>query len=369
LDFGFFNNRLSGTVDVYKNLTQDLLLKFPVPGSGYGFQYRNMGETQNTGVEATLNFAAIEKKNFGLNFSVNVGINKNRINSLGLMDNFGAKTGWASTDIAGNDYLVNVGSPIGLMYGFQSDGRYEVSDFDFDTATQKYTLKAGVANGIDIMGTEMKPGMMKLKNTDGSVDNKVTASDQKVIGDANPKHTGGLVINANAYGFDLSAAFNWSVGNDIYNANKAEFGTANRNGQYKNLSTDMADGVRWTNINPSTGELISDPAELEALNANTTMWSPYMQRFFFTDWAVEDGSFFRLNTLTLGYTTPESLTSRLGATKLRFYFTATNVFIITNYSGPDPEVSTVRRTPLTPGVDYSAYPRSRQLVFGLNLNF
>ena len=369
LDFGFFKNRLSGTLDVYKNLTQDLLLRFPVGGSGYDFQYRNMGETQNTGVEATLNFTAVEKKNFGLNFSVNIGVNKNRINSLGLMDNFGAKSGWASTDIAGDDYLVNIGSPIGIMYGYQSDGRYEVSDFDYDAGTGKYTLKAGVANGVDIMGTEMKPGMMKLKNTDGSADNKVTASDQKAIGDANPKHTGGLVINANAYGFDLSAAFNWSVGNDIYNANKAEFGTANRNGQYKNLSTEMADGTRWTNINPDTGELVTNPTDLEALNANTTMWSPYMQRFFFTDWAVEDGSFFRLNTLTLGYSTPEALTSKLGASKLRFYLTATNVFIITNYSGPDPEVSTVRRTPLTPGVDYSAYPRSRQLVFGLNLNF
>ena len=114
---------------------------------------------------------------------------------------------------------------------------------------------------------------------------------------------------------------------------------------------------------------MTNPTDLAALNANTTMWSPYMQKFMFTDWAVEDGSFFRLNTLTLGYSTPEALTSKLGVSKLRFYFTATNVFIITNYSGPDPEVSTKRKSPLTPGVDYSAYPRSRQLVFGLNLNF
>ncbi|WP_264531209.1 SusC/RagA family TonB-linked outer membrane protein [Flavobacterium sp. N502540] len=365
LDFGFFKNRLNGTFDVYKNVTKDLLIEFPVGGTGYKTQFRNMGETQNTGFEATLNFIAIEKKNFGLSFSVNVGMNKNRINSLGVMDNFGTNTNWASTDV-GNDYVVNVGSPMGLMYGYQSDGRYEVSDFDY--AGGKYTLKAGVVDASSVVGA-LQPGMMKLKNTDGSADNKVTASDQKVIGNSNPKHTGGLVINANAYGFDLSAAFNWSVGNDIYNANKAEFSTANRNGQYKNLSTEMADGKRWTNLDPASGQLVTDPAALEALNANTTMWSPYMQKFMFTDWAVEDGSFFRLNTLTLGYSTPQALTSKLGVSKLRFYFTATNVFVITNYSGPDPEVSTRRKTPLTPGVDYSAYPRSRQLVFGLNLNF
>ncbi|MEG2102560.1 MAG: SusC/RagA family protein, partial [Flavobacterium sp.] len=317
------------------------------------------------GFEATVNFIAIEKKNYGLNFSVNVGVNKNRINSLGVMDNFGVNTNWASTDI-GNDYAVNVGSPMGLMFGYQSAGRYEVSDFDY--VGGKYILKSGVADATSVIGA-LQPGMMKLKNTDGSADNKVTASDQTIIGNSNPKSTGGLVINANAYGFDLSAAFNWTIGNDIYNANKAEFSTSNRNGQYKNLSTEMADGVRWTNLDPASGQLVTDPAQLETLNANTTMWSPYMQKFMFTDWAVEDGSFFRLNTLTLGYSTPESFTSKLGVSKLRFYFTATNVFIITNYSGPDPEVSTKRKTPLTPGVDYSAYPRSRQLVFGLNLNF
>lgn len=365
LDFGFFKNRLNGTFDVYKNVTKDLLIEFPVGGTGYKTQYRNMGETQNTGFEATVNFIAIEKKNYGLNFSVNVGVNKNRINSLGVMDNFGVNTNWASTDI-GNDYAVNVGSPMGLMYGYQSAGRYEVSDFDY--VGGKYTLKSGVADATSVLGA-LQPGMMKLKNTDGSADNKVTASDQTIIGNSNPKSTGGLVINANAYGFDLTAAFNWTIGNDIYNANKAEFSTSNRNGQYKNLSTEMADGVRWTNLDPASGQLVTDPAQLEALNANTTMWSPYMQKFMFTDWAVEDGSFFRLNTLTLGYSTPESFTSKLGVSKLRFYFTATNVFIITNYSGPDPEVSTKRKTPLTPGVDYSAYPRSRQLVFGLNLNF
>jgi hypothetical protein len=94
-----------------------------------------------------------------------------------------------------------------------------------------------------------------------------------------------------------------------------------------------------------------------------------MSRYVFSDWAVEDGSFLRLNTLTLGYTLPSELTSKLHINSLRFYATGYNVFILTDYSGFDPEVSTRRKTPLTPGVDYSAYPRSRQIVFGLNLNF
>ncbi|KQB41694.1 SusC/RagA family TonB-linked outer membrane protein [Flavobacterium aquidurense] len=367
LDFGFFKNRLNGNFDVYKNVTSDLLINFPVPGSGYDFQYRNMGETQNTGFEATINVVAIEKAKYGLNFSFNMGINKNRINSLGVMNNFGQATGWASSQI-GDDYIIEVGSSLGTMYGYKNDGRYEVSDFDY--VGGKYVLKSGVISTATTLvgdGSSLKPGDMKLKDVNG--DGKVDINDKTVIGNVNPKSSGGFVINGNAYGFDLMAAFNWSIGNEIYNADKIEFSTANASGQYKNLNSTMADGKRWTNLDPVSGQLVTDPAALTELNANTTMWSPYMRSAIFTDWAVEDASFLRLNTLTLGYTAPEMFTSKLGVSKLRFYLTASNVFVWTNYSGSDPEVSTRRKNPLTPGVDSSPYPRSRQMVFGMNLNF
>lgn len=364
LDFDLFKGRVSGSVEAYKNITTDLLIRFPIPGSGYVDQYRNLGEVQNEGIEASLNISAIETEDFGLSISLNAGMNKNRINSLGDLEDFGQNTNWASSQI-GNDFLIAKGEPLGIMYGFQSDGRYEVSDFDYEASSETYTLKSGVVDNDWLGGAQ--PGQMKLKdiNNDGVVD----INDQSIIGDSNPDVTGGFVLNARAYGFDLSAAFSYSIGNDIYNANKIEFTTANLNNQYRNLSTIMADGNRWTNLDPSTGQLVTDPVQLEALNANTSMWSPYMNRYVFSDWAVEDGSFLRLNTLTLGYTVPEKFLSPIGVSNLRFYATANNVFIITDYSGLDPEVSTRRRTPLTPGVDYSPYPRSRQVVFGLNLNF
>ncbi|WP_194765970.1 SusC/RagA family TonB-linked outer membrane protein [Tamlana sp. I1] len=364
LDFDIFRGTLSGSLEAYKNVTTDLLINFPTPGTGYTSQYRNMGEVQNSGYEATLNLAAINNENYGLSFSLNMARNENRINSLGVMDDYGVNTNWASSQI-GNDYVVRVGEPLGLMYGFQSDGRYEVDDFNFDATTNTYTLKSGVTDNTWV-GNVM-PGTMKLKDVDG--DGDITADDQTVIGNVNPDFTGGLTINANAYGFDFSAAFNWSVGNDVYNANKIEFTTSNENGQYRNLSTEMGDGVRWTNLDPASGQLVTDPTQLAAMNENTTMWSPYMSRYVFSDWAVEDGSFLRLNTISLGYTVPERYLSDVGIGKLRFYLSANNVFVLTNYSGLDPEVNTRRKTPLTPGVDYSPYPKSRQLVFGLNLNF
>ena len=370
IDFGFLNNRISGTIDVYRNVTEDLLINFPVAGTGYDTQYRNMGENQNQGLEVSLNVVALEKEDYALSFNFNIGFNENNINSLGIMNNFGASSGWASTSI-GNDFAVNVGQPLGIMMGYMNDGRYEVSDFNYSAGV--YTLKAGVANNTNIVGPVV-PGSMKLKNIvdlPGEVPGTINANDITVIGNVNPKHTGGLVMNATIHQFDFMAAFNWSYGNDAYNANKIEFTTtaASPNGQYRNLISEMEDGKRWTNLDPNTGLLVTDPTALAALNENTTMWSPKMDRFVFSDWAVEDASYFRLNNFTIGYTVPESFVSKIGISKLRFYQTMSNVFTVTNYSGPDPEVSTRRNTPYTPGVDYSAYPRSRQIVFGLNLSF
>jgi TonB-linked SusC/RagA family outer membrane protein len=364
LDITTFNSRLSGTIEVYLNTTRDLLIRFPVSGTGYDYQYRNMGNTENRGIEFTANYVAVDKKNFGLSMNANIGFNKTKITSLGMMEDFGAETYWASTEI-GYDYWVSVGGAVGQMIGYRSDGRYEVDDFESVDANGNWKLKEGVADASAVVGT-IRPGTMKLKDLVGD-DNLITTDDREIIGDANPLHTGGFNLNARLYGFDFGASFNWSVGNDIYNANKIEF-TQTSKYQFRNMITTMADGQRWTNLRPD-GTISNDPAELAAMNANTTLWSPLTQRMVFSDWAVEKASFLRLNTLTLGYSLPESAVNAIRAQSLRFYVTGYNVFVFTNYSGYDPEVSTMRNTNLTPGVDYSAYPRSRQIVFGLNIGF
>ena len=369
LDFTILGGKMNGSIEAYLNTTKDLLIQFPVGGTGYDNQYRNMGKTENKGIEATINWTAINKKNWGLNFSANIGFNKNKIKDLGIMDDFGAETYWASSEI-GNDFWIARGGSVGQMYGYKSAGRYEVSDFEgYDANTNTWILKEGVADATAAVG-RVRPGTMKIQDLsgkDGTPDGVIDANDKTIIGDANPDATGGFSINARAYGFDLSANFNFSIGNDVYNANKIEF-TSTGKYQYRNMIADMADGSRWTNLN-ADGTLCNDPVKLAEMNANTTMWSPYTDRMVFTDWAVEDGSFLRLNTLTLGYTLPTELLKKAMIKSLRFYVTAYNVFCLTSYSGYDPEVSSIRRTNLTPGVDYSAYPKSRQFVVGVNLNF
>ena len=117
------------------------------------------------------------------------------------------------------------------------------------------------------------------------------------------------------------------------------------------------------------GEVVTDPDELTALNANATIWTPQKGRYLFHSWAIEDGSFLRINNVTIGYTLPKQLTRKISIENLRFYVTANNLYTFTKYSGYDPEVSTRNKVPTTPGVDYSAYPRSRSFIAGFNITF
>jgi len=364
LDFSLFQSRLSGSVEVYQNDTRNLLINFPIPGSGYDSQYQNVGSTRNRGIELTLNAPIVSKKDFSLNVGGNIAYNINRVTDLGGLESIMAQSYWASTEI-GDDYIVQVGQPLGNMYGYVSDGMYTADDFTWDGA--KWVLNEGVVDCSSVIGaTYMRPGALKLK--DFTDDGKVTVADRQVIGNASPDFTGGFNFSGYVHGFDFSANFNFMIGNEVYNANKVEF-TSSRKYYNRNLIQMMNVDNRWTNVDWTTGELITDAATLASVNAGKTMWSPAIGNAVFSDWAVEDASFLRLQSATVGYTLPENLTKKVHIRKLRLYVTGTNLFCLTKYSGYDPEVDTRRSTPLTPGVDYSAYPKSIGCVAGLNLTF
>ena len=364
LDFSFFRSRITGSFEVYNNTTSNLLIQFPTSGSGYDYQYRNMGSILNRGAEATLTLVLVEKKDWGLTLGGNISFNKNKVTSLGGLKRIEAQSTWASTEV-GTDYVVEEGQPLGNMFGYISDGFYTTDDFTYNGT--KWVLNDGVVDASAIIGSNyMRPGAVKFKDFTG--DNKITADDKRIIGNSQPLGVGGFNLSGFYKGFDFAANFNYVFGNNIYNANKVEF-TSTRKYFRRNLLNSMTPEKRWTNIDWSTGELITDPAQLNAANAGVTMWSPGIQNAAFSDWAVEDGSFLRLSSVTLGYTIPEKLTNKIHMQKLRVYATGTNLFCLTKYSGYDPEVDTRRATPLTPGVDYSAYPKSIGFVAGVNITF
>jgi hypothetical protein len=252
------------------------------------------------------------------------------------------------------------------MYGFVTDGYYKIEDFTYNpnstTPTGFYTLKSGIAVN-SVYGTP-QPGMLKWKDLDG--DGLVTADkDRTVIGNANPKFMGGLNNQVAYKDFDLSIFINWVVGNDIYNANKIEM----TDGAFPSLNLLKFMENRWININDK-GLVITDPTELAAINANANIWTPVrVQRYWLHSWAVEDGSFLRINNITLGYSLPKNVLQKLSLSRFRIYGTVNNLATFTKYSGYDPEVNTRRSDPLTQGVDFAGYPRAKTWVAGINLTF
>ena len=382
LDFGFFHERLTGNVDVYWNDTDDLLINHTIAAPGYTTVWENSAYTSNKGIEVTLNAAILQKKKFKLNANFNIGFDKSNVKSLanGLQEMTFA-SGWASTDNKNQqDYIVRVGDPIGLVYGWMSDGYYTTADFSsYNPATDQYTLKEGVPNTSLLGGAiGIRPGAMKLKDLNG--DGVVDAKDITVIGDTNPTCSGGFGFSGEIYDFDFNMNFTYKLGNDIYNANKIQTSSRYRNGTYPNFRETMSQSNAYSYINPETGALLRTLEDLAYWNEGGNgqgakkMWSPFSTGdavVIPTDWAMDDASFLRLQSLTVGYTLPNNITKKVGIQRLRFYVTGTNLFVITNYPGFDPEVSSYARNSsysgLTPGIDFSSYPKSRAFTFGVNV--
>jgi TonB-linked SusC/RagA family outer membrane protein len=362
LDLSFLNNRIQLSVDVYKNTAKDLLLAAAIPPTtGYTSQIQNIGATSNRGVEIQINATPISNKDFNWTTNFNISFNRNRVENLGGVNFFERNSGWQGSDGV-PDYLVQVGRPVGLMYGFVSDGWYGVDDFDYNAVTRTYTIKPGIpVNGV--YGVP-QPGMMRWKDLNG--DGVITADgDRTVIGDANPDFIGGWNNQFSYKNFDMSIFVNFVYGNSIYNANKIEWTDAS----FTNLNMLDIMKNRWTNIN-AAGNVVTDPTELKALNANAQIWSPVRaNRSWLHSWAVEDGSYLRINNITLGYTIPEKVLKMAKISSVRFFATVNNLATLTKYTGYDPDVTSRRTDPLTPGVDFAAYPRSRTWIFGLNVNF
>jgi TonB-dependent starch-binding outer membrane protein SusC len=394
LDFSLLAGRVSGSLDAYHNTTRDLLLQSAIPpNTGFPTQWDNIGSTSNKGIELGLNSYLIDKGDFNLSFNFNIGLNRAKIEELDGTDERFFQSNWASTDLNNiNDFYLKVGGTIGDIYGYETAGMYSVDDFEsYDAGTDKYILKGGVANSGTVVGNaNIRPGFLKLVDqitldTDGdgivdSGDGVINADDRKVIGNTLPKMQGGFGFNAMFKGFDLSVFFNYQYGNDVYNTGKIQYNQFRRV-TYGNMLNTMNSAGRFTYVDVDgsytgvPGEVVTDLSQLADMNVGKSIWSHNSYGIagaVIHSWAVEDGSFIRLNNLSLGYSLPNSLISRFGMSRFRVYVTGNNLHIWTNYSGYDPEVSTSRNSDyaaLTPGIDYSSFPRSRSYTFGLDISF
>ncbi|WP_342331747.1 TonB-dependent receptor [Pedobacter sp. FW305-3-2-15-E-R2A2] len=348
IDLSFFNSRIAFTADYYHKKTHDLLLNATLPPSmGFLTAFKNVGKVSNSGIELSITTNNIKGEKFSWNSSFNIAFNRNKV--LALNDdepNLLSRVTWGNFNNA-FPYIAVPGKPIAQFYGMKFDGVYQYSDFDVQP-NGSYVLKPNVPNNGNPRANIL-PGDIKFRDMNG--DGQIDDSDRSVIGDPNPVHIGGFSNNFSYGNFDLNIFLQWSYGNDVLNANRIEFeGGDPTQRNLLNMFASFAN--RWTPEN-QTNDLYRLGGQGPAYYSSRT---------------IEDGSFLRLKTVSLGYNLPVSVMKSLKMRSLRFSVSAQNLLTWTKYSGLDPEVST-RHSALTPGFDWSPYPRPRSITIGLNANF
>ncbi len=343
VDFSVFDSRLGLTADVYLKNTYDLLLQATQPASsGYTSAMMNIGSMQNKGIELTINAVPVRTKNFEWNMNINFAMNRNTVTAL-TDDQYSlfSIVSWDQRFNSARAYVTQVGKPTGLMYGYIYEGTYKPDEFNGTS------LKDGVPYMQSVGQSNVRPGDPKYK--DVNRDGVVNDNDMTIIGSGQPIHTGGFNNTFTFHGFDVNIFFQWSYGNDVLNANRLIF----ENGTISSLNQ-FASYVDRFNLttNPTS--------DIPRVDANGMM--VYSSR------VVEDASFLRLKNVSIGYTLPRNVLRKMHFDTMRVYVSADNLWTLTKYSGPDPEVST-RSGVLTPGFDWSAYPRARTFTAGVSFTF
>jgi len=386
-DFSLFHGKLSGSVDLYWNTTRDLLLITTIPPiTGFNNTLANVGQTSNRGIEIAVSAPIYRDKDWKINVGGNINFNRNKVDQLSNNVNPLYGAAWAgSAQYPASDYILIAGQPVGLVRGLTYIGTYTPADFNYNNGL--YTLKtgvpdvssaiAGVMHGL-VTGTDRPtgqnayPGMAKYADLNG--DGKIDDNDLSVIGNTTPKFTGGFNFNVNYKNFDLGLNFNYSVGNDIYNANKlAGLYGAKEGGVYENKLAILDNAYKIYDVENGQLVRLRTPDQLNAANTGATLPLAYSETAVTSTLGIEKGTFLRLNTATIGYTLPKILSSKIGIGSLRIYGSVYNLLTLTSYSGLDPEVSVNDNanssTYPTRGLDFGAYPRARSFVMGVNLNF
>ena len=380
-DIALFNNRLRITPEYYWNTTSDLIYKADILSTvGYQWQYRNIGQVTNRGFELSVNGDILRGKDYVLSANFNLGANKMKVDKLNGDAMYLYDTHKRSKD-GGYNYRLEVGGEVGLIYGFQYDGLYSVDEFNYNVANSTYEPKLD-ENGKQIpvnmnnifkdsqSGKATLPGKPKFKDQNG--DGIIDDDDRVVIGRTTPKLQGGFGLSGQYKNFDFTANFTYFLDFDVYNATSMYLSSSidNENKFYNVLGkyTDRwryADGAECYYGN---NWILGAHEHYLAMNEGQTNWNPMdWNKDITASCFVEDGSFMRCTDITLGYTMPQNLINKAGMSKCRFYASVTNPFIITNYSGFDPEVDI--QSGLTPSFDMNRYPRSRSYVLGINLSF
>lgn len=327
-DMGLWDNRLSLVVDYYYKKTTDLLWNMSTPAiSGFNSIFRNIGSLENKGFEISLG-ADVFTSAFKWNTQINWSTNKNKV--LEIPGYTPSVQGTISGHLKVNGSWLEPGLPVGVWNLLKYDGVFQ----------DQAQLDAGPRSSS-------KDKLGDARFVDKSGDNVINYTDDRmIVGDPNPDFIYGMTNNFSFKGFDLSIYLQGSYGNDVLNVQRAE---TNISGPWGNQRREILN--RWspsnTNTNIPRARVTVDPLLIQS------------------DWLIEDGSYMRIKTMSLGYT----LKTFKAVSSIRFYVSGQNLFTFTDYSGFDPEVNSTGNSNLQLGVDYNAYPASKSVLFGINATF
>lgn len=371
-DLSLFRNRIEFIFDWYYKKTDDLLLQLPLPayigsyGNGAASNpWGNVGSMSNQGVEMTLNTVNIDKGGFQWRSSFTFSLNRNKVINLDTESASIDKTFQIGSDVLTVTRTVE-GKPVGQLYGYKVIGRFDkAEDFyykDANGAVKPVAIPEG--STISESGTWIGDYIFADINGDGVINNQ----DCTFIGDPQPDFTYGIGNTFSWKGFDLSIFFNGSYGNDILNLTGRELSDVRVN---SNLLKECAGYAKIGVIDPNLPAddfrnlYVTNPnSRLPRLSASTTNANNRV-----SDRYVEDGSYIRLQNISLSYTLPKSLVTKLKLQNVKVYMNLQNVYTWSNYSGYDPEVGAMYGDALMTGVDYGRYPSPRIYTFGLNISF
>jgi len=345
----------------------------------------NLGSIRNRGLELTLGTDILDVGGFKWALDANITFSDNEILEIGERGRFVIDS--PGDNRLSGDFLFEEGGSVGTFYGYETDGLYRYEDFiEFDQFRREdgtydevaaaelyrkggllngeeenvyradnnvyeYTLKPGIARVNEGGDRNARPGQRKYKDQNG--DGLVNEEDRTAIGTAQADHFGGLTNTFTYKGFDLSFVMNWSYGNEVYNKNLFD-------GQFTITGTNQLYGRvrdRWTPFNRNTNQ--------PSLRGNFPLFE---QSGPADSSLIEDGSYLRLANISLGYTLPKSVSEKLSMQSLKIFGAADNVYLWTNYSGYDPDVS-IGNSGANPGVDFDAFPRARFFRLGLKGTF
>lgn len=334
LDLSLLDRKINFVFDAYYKKTKDLLVNVPVPLiSGYSSILQNIGGVENKGIEIGLITENLKTENFSWNSNFVFSANRNKVIEIGNgVDQFFPVVP-NGTLLQQQPVTVKVGLPLGTFWGYKSNGIFQTQE-EINTQPKINSLantKIGDRRYVDING-----------------DGVITATDKGNLGSSQPKFVASFSNSVSYNNFDLNFSFQGSFGGKIFNALKQQLEIPTLG---TNASTALLD--RWTPTNLSN----------EIPRATSSPVGIITERY------IEDASFVRLKTITLGYTLPKSVSSKIGTKSIKLYVSAENLLTWTKYSGFDPEVSSYEQNNLYPGIDFGAYPNSKTFITGLNVTF